>query len=34
MWQKLPVSKFEWIKDTFECNEHFIKSYNEEINER
>ena len=26
MTQKLPVNKFEWIKDTFWFNEHFIKS--------
>ena len=31
--QKLPVSNFEWIKDTFEFNEDFIKSYNEERDE-
>ena len=28
--QKLPVNKFEWIEDTFQFNEDFIKSYNEE----
>ena len=27
--QKLPVNNFEWIKDTFQFNEDFIKSYNE-----
>ena len=31
--QKLPVNKFEWIEDTFQFNEDFIKSYNEESNE-
>ena len=30
MSQKLPVNKFEWIEDTFQFNEDFIKSYNEE----
>ena len=25
MPQKLPVSNFEWIKDTFQFNEDFIK---------
>ena len=33
MSQKLPVSNFEWIKDTSQFNEHFIKSYNEESDE-
>ena len=28
--QKLPVNNFEWIKDTFQFNEDFIKDYNEE----
>ena len=28
--QKLPVNKFEWIKDTSQFNEDFIESYNEE----
>ena len=32
--QKLPVNNFEWIKDTSEFNEDFIKKYNEENNER
>ena len=31
--QKLPVNNFEWIKDTSQFNEHFIKSYNEESDE-
>ena len=31
MPQKLPVSNFEWIKNTFQFNEDFIKkNYNEE----
>ena len=33
MWQKLPVNNFEWIKDTSQFNEDFIKNYNEESNE-
>ena len=28
MSQKLPVNNFEWIKDTFQFNEDFIKNYN------
>ena len=27
---KIPVNNFEWIKDTSQFNEDFIKSYNEE----
>ena len=27
--QKLPVNNFEWIKDTSQFNEDFIKIYNE-----
>ena len=27
--QKLPVNNFEWIKDTSQFNEDFIKNYNE-----
>ena len=34
MLQKLPVNYFEWIKDTSQFNEDFIKHYNEESNER
>ena len=34
MSQKLPVNDFEWIVDTSQFNEVFIKSYNEESNER
>ena len=34
MSQKLPVNNFEWIKDTSQFNEDFIKkNYNEESNE-
>ena len=28
MSQKLPVNNLEWIKDTSQFNEHFIKDYN------
>ena len=34
MSQKLPVNKFEWIKDISKFNEDFIKNCNEESNER
>ena len=30
---KLPVSNFEWIEDTSQFNEDFMKNYNEESNE-
>ena len=30
MSQKLPVKTFEWIKDTYQFNEDFIKNYNKE----
>ena len=33
MSQKLPVNNFEWIKDTSQFNEDFIKKYNEESDE-
>ena len=33
MLQKLPVNNFEWIKDTFQLNENFMKYYTEESNE-
>ena len=33
MLQKLLVNSFEWIEDTFEFNEDFIKSYIEESGE-
>ena len=33
MLQKLPANNFEWIKDTSQFTEDFIKSYNEESDE-
>ena len=33
MLQKFPVNNFEWIEDTSEFNEDFIKSYDEESDE-
>ena len=33
MSQKLPVNKFEWIAETSQFNEDFIKNYNEESDE-
>ena len=30
MSQKLPVNNFEWIKNTSQFNEDFMKNYNEE----
>ena len=33
MSQKLPVNNFEWIKNTSQFNEDFIKNYNEESHE-
>ena len=33
MSQKLPVNDFEWIKDTSQFIEDFIKNYNEESDE-
>ena len=33
MLQKLPVNSFEWIEDTSQFNEGFIKKYNEESDE-
>ena len=33
MSQNLPVNNFEWIEDTSQFNEDFIKSNNEENNE-
>ena len=30
MSQKLPPNNYEWIKDTSQFNEDFIKNYNEE----
>ena len=33
MSQMLPVNKFEWMEDTFQFNEDFVKNCNEKINE-
>ena len=33
MLQKLPVNNFEWIEDTSQFNEDFVKNYNEENDE-
>ena len=33
MQQRLPVNNFEFIKDTSQFNEDFIKKYNEESDE-
>ena len=33
MSQKLPVNKFEWIKNTSKFNKDFIKNYNEKSDE-
>ena len=33
MSQRLPVNNFEWIEDTSQFNEDFIKNYNEENDE-
>ena len=33
MSQKLPVNNFEWIKNTSQFNEDFLKIYNEESDE-
>ena len=33
MSQMLPVNKFEWIEDTSQFNEDFIKNCNEESDE-
>ena len=30
MLKKLPVNNFEWVKDTSQFNENFIKNHNEE----
>ena len=30
MLQKFPVNKFEWMEETSQFNEDFIKNYNEE----
>ena len=34
MLQKLPVNNFEWIEDTSQFNEDFIKNYNERSDKR
>ena len=34
MFQKLPVNNFEWIEDTSQFNEDFVKNYNEESEKR
>ena len=28
--QKLPLGHFKWVEETYEFNEDFIKSYNDE----
>ena len=33
MSQKLPVNKLEWIEDTSQINEDFMKRYTEESDE-
>ena len=33
MSQKLPVNNFDWIKDTCQFNEDFIKKYKKEKDE-
>ena len=33
MSQKFPINEVEWIKDTFQSHEDFIKIYNEESDE-
>ena len=33
MLQRLPVNNFEWIKDTSQFIEDFVKNYNEESDE-
>ena len=33
MWQKLPGNNSEWIQDTSQSNEDFIKNHNEETDE-
>ena len=33
MSQKLPVNKFNWIKDASQFNENVLKNYNEESDE-
>ena len=33
MSQKLPVNHFRWVEETFQFNENFIKSYNDDRDE-
>ena len=33
MLQKLPINKFEWIEETSQFHEDFMKNYNEEGDE-
>ena len=33
MSQKLPANNFDWVRDTSQFNERFIKNYNEESGE-
>ena len=33
MLQKLLVNTFEWIEETFQFNENFVKNYTEESDE-
>ena len=33
MSQKLPVNKFDWVAETSQLNEYFIKNYNEKSDE-
>ena len=33
MWQKFPVTNFEWIEETSQFNKDFLKNYNEESDE-
>ena len=33
MSRKLPANNFDWVRDTSQFNEHFIKNYNEESGE-
>ena len=33
MFQMLTLNGFEWVEDTYQLNEDFIKSYNEQVDE-
>ena len=33
MFQMLTLDGFEWVEDTYQLNEDFIKSYNEQVDE-